>query len=331
MAWGAPKLMDTLAVIFLVVCGLALLWASSIPDLAVMARRSTGPRRGYARLLSLGWRGTPRQWKVLRAGQSLLGAFYFLFLIFVHLLIASDFAMSLVPGWIDAIFPPFQALTGLQAGVATVMVTLFLVRKFGGYERYIYMEQFWALSKILIALTLLWFYFWFAGFVTFWYGRKPEEENVLQLIMIGPYRVAFYAAFFLSFLIPFLTLLWNWVRRSIKGPTIAAAVILVGTFFDKVRLYVASFSFTNQEVVGHPLEEVLPTTGPGVPEFFATRWPEGPDYLVILGGLALPFFIYLLATRVIPVISLWEVKEGYLLSGVKTVLRKRYLVLAKPE
>jgi len=161
--WGAPKLMDTLSMVFLVANGLALLWVSSIPDLALAAQRYTGKRRNLARLLSLQWQGTVRQWKILQAGQGLLGAFYFLFLIFVHFIIASDFAMSMVPGWVDAIFPPFQALSGLQTGIASVMVALFLVRKFGGYERYIYMEQFWALSKLLIALTLLWFYFWFAG------------------------------------------------------------------------------------------------------------------------------------------------------------------------
>ncbi len=329
--WGAPKLLDALAMIFLVVCGLALLWVSSIPDMAVTARRGTGFRQSIARLLSVQWDGTARQWKVLQAAQGLLGAFYFLFLIFVHLLISSDFAMSLVPGWVDAIFPPFQALTGLQTGMATVLVTLFLVRKFGNYDRYIYMEQFWALSKILIALTLLWFYFWFAGFITFWYGRKPVEQNVLQLLMTGPYRVAFYAAFALSFVVPFLILMWNWVRKTVGGPSLAAAVILVGAFFDKIRLYVPAFGFTDDEIREHVLEEVQPATGANVPHFFQTNWPDGSDFMVLIGGLALPVFIYMLATRIIPVISMWEVKEGFMLRGVQTVLRKRYLVLAKPE
>lgn len=335
--WGAPRVMDALAMIFLVINGLALLWASSIPDLALYGKRYGGTRGAIARFLSTGWNGTPIQWKILKAGQGILGGLYWVFLIGVHFMLSSDFAMSMVPGWVDAIFPAFQALAGLQGAVATTMVALYLVRRFGGHEQYIYMEPFWALSKILIGLTLLWFYFWFAGFITFWYGRKPIEINVLQLLMIGPYRVAFYLAIFLTFVVPFLILMWNWVRRTTGGPTLASAVILVGTFMDKIRLYVGAYSFTDQELTDafhHEsafVNEVLPATGPLTPSFFQTNWPDGSDILVIAGGLAMPFFIYLLATKFIPVISIWETKEGYLLSGVKTVLRRRYLVLAKPD
>ncbi len=330
--WGAPKLLDLLAMGFLVLCGLALLWVSSIPDMATMSKKTTGIRGRIARLMSTGWKGTPHQWPVLKAGQGMLGGLYFLLLIYAHFVVSSEFGMSLVPGWLDAIFPAFQALTGLQTGIATVLVTLILVRCLGGYDKYIFMEQFWALSKILIALTLLWFYFWFAGFVTFWYGRKPEEQNILQLLMIGPYRVAFYLGIFLSFAVPFLILMWNSVRRSVKGPAIASAVILVGAFFDKIRLYVATFSFTDAEIASHhTFGEVRPTTGFDVPHYFQTNWPEGPDYLVIIGGLAIPFFVFLVVSKIIPVLSMWEVKEGHLLTTVRTVLRKKYLVLAKPE
>ena len=335
--WGAPRLLDALAMIFLTINGLALLWASSIPDMALYGRRYGGFRGAMARLLSSGWKGTPRQWKILKAGQIALGTFYWIFLIGVVFIISSDFSMSLVPGWLDAIFPAFQALTCLQAGVATTMVALYLVRRIGGHENYIYMEVFWALSKLLIAFTMLWIYFWFAGFITFWYGRKPVEENVLQLIMIGPYRYAFYLAVFLSFVVPFLILMWNWVRRTPAGPTIASAVIICGVFFDKLRLYVGSYSFTNEELeaaLHHNSDFVNKTfaaTGPDIPHFFQTNWPDFTDIMVIIGGLAVPFFAYLIATKLLPVISIWETKEGYLLSSVKTILKRRYLVLAKPD
>ena len=335
--WGAPRLLDALAMIFLVLNGLALLWASSLPDLALYGRRYGGVRGALARLMSRGWKGTPLQWTVLKSGQIALGTFYFIFLIGVVFIISSDFSMALVPGWIDAIFPAFQAITCIQAGIATTMLTLYLVRRFGGHEKYIYMEVFWALSKLLIAFTLLWIYFWFAGFITFWYGRKPVEENVLQLFMIGPYRFAFYLAVFLSFVVPFLILMWNWVRKTPAGPSIASAVIICGVFFDKLRLYVASYSFTNDELAAalhHESEFVnntFPATGADIPHFFVTNWPDYTDIMVILGGLAMPFFVYLIATKFLPVISIWETKEGYLLSSVKTILKRRYLVLAKPD
>ena len=60
----------------------------------------------------------------------ILGAFYFLMLIFTHFVISVDFAMALVPGWIDALFPATHAFNSLQAGVATVIVTMFLFAPF---------------------------------------------------------------------------------------------------------------------------------------------------------------------------------------------------------
>ena len=53
-----------------------------------------------------------------------MARFYFIMLIFVHFLISVDFLMVLVPGWIDALFPITHAANALQAGVATVILTM---------------------------------------------------------------------------------------------------------------------------------------------------------------------------------------------------------------
>ncbi len=50
--WGAPKLLDTLSMVFLVLNGLVLLWVSSIPDLAAAAHSYTGARKSLAHMRS---------------------------------------------------------------------------------------------------------------------------------------------------------------------------------------------------------------------------------------------------------------------------------------
>ena len=42
-------------------------------------------------------------------------------------------------------------------------------------------------------------------------------------------------------------------------------------------------------------------------------------------------FLYLAATRLIPVLSVWETKEGTMYQRMGTLIRGEYLVLAKPE
>ena len=315
---GVPLWWDFFAVLFLVICGLALLILSAIPDMAITAGQDNGLRGRFLGRISGFWRGTESQWNYHRLGLVTLGAFYFMLLVLVHTLINVDFVMSLVPGWVDSILPAHQVLTGLQAAVGSVIVTAFLVRTFGGYKKYIPMETFWSISKILLALSLLWGYFWFAGLITFWYGRQPIEQTVLRTFMFESYRVPFLLNFFFSFLVPLLMLIWNPVRKSVLGPTIAGAFVVLGAFFMMVRLYVPAFGIEN--VAAQALETApLPIT------------PDASDILIILGGVAGAALIYMLASKIFPIMSIWETKEGLLYQRVRPLLRGRYLVLGKPD
>ena len=317
---GAPHTWDLLVVLFLVICGLGLLYTSALPDLAAVRDHGSGFRQRFAARLSSFWSGTRFQWRILYAGIGFLGAFYFLLLVFGHALLSTDLALSLVAGWRDSIFPAFHALSGLQSAVAVVIVTLFVLRTFGGQREHLHLDQFWGLGKILLALSLLWMYFWFAGFVTYWYGRTPVEQNLLKYLMFESYRLPFLMAFSLNFVGPvFLILLWNPFRKSILGPTIAATMILVGTLFDRIRIYGAAFGY-DSEKYGDPIATVPPAILPGAPDIF-----------IIIGGVAGSILIYMLATKLIPVVSLWEMKEDLLLRRVRPFLRRQVTVLGKPD
>ena len=314
----SPHLWDTIAMGLLVVIGLALLYFAAVPDLAAVRDHSTGSRHVWYRRLALGWQGSPRQWKVLQSGISILGGFYFMFLIFTHLMISVDFAMSLIPGWKDAIFPAFHAMSGLHSGVALMLVTMFILRWKGGLKGYLEVDQFWGLSKLLLALSLLWFYFWWSGFFTYWYGRTPAEQSVLKFLMTETYKIPFFLAFVLSFVTPFLILMWNVTRKTTWAPALAGAIVLVGTFFNVLRFYVPAYSIEDSTL--HALEVAPAATTPGL-----------ADVLVIVGGLAGAVLAFMMATRIFPIISMWEMKEGLLLQRVRTLMKIQIKVLAKPE
>ena len=319
---GAPHGWNLFAVLFLVLCGLAILYFSALPDMADTSRHGTGFRARLLSRLAGRWRGTERQWAVQKGALAVLGAFYFMLLVWLHTLISVDFSMALIPGWKDSIFPPFHALTGLQAALGSVLVAAFLLRTVGGYKDYINMEPFWAASKVLLGLTLLWGYFWFAEFNTFWYGRMPIELEVLKLLMFEAYRTAFLLNFFFSFLIPLVLLIWNPFRKSILGPTIAGASAVVGAFFMMVRVYVPAFRI--EDVTAHsltevPREQLLPVL------------PDAWDYMIIIGGIAGVALIWLLGTKLLPPISIWETKEHLQYRVVRPFLRGKYMVHGKPE
>ena len=326
---GAPHVWTALTVGLLAVNGLALLWAGAIPDMAAAQGRASGLRGALYRRLSLDWRGSKRQWHALRAGLGILGAFYFMLLVYTHTVVSFDFAQSLVPAWRDSIFPTYHALIGLQSALATVMVTLFVLRTVGGLREYIGLNQFWSLSKIMLATTLLWGYFWWSGFLVYWYGRTPVEQNILHLFMLGPYRPLFFTVFAFSFLVPaFGLLIWNPIRKSIVGPTVAASFILVGAFLERIRVYVASYSVGLEGQEGRIDLHAAPA------EFVQTVsvvMPRGADLLMLLGALAGAVLLYLLATRLLPTVNIWETKEGMLLQQVRPFKRTELKVIAKSE
>jgi molybdopterin-containing oxidoreductase family membrane subunit len=312
---GAPHLWDGVAVVTFAILGLALLYLTSLPDLA--ARRDVG-RSSLARTLSLGWTGTTRQWQLLSGGMVVLGAFYLIMLVFMHLLIASDFAISLVPGWNSAVFAPYHAVTSLQAAIATTLLLAAAMRSFGGLERYIGLDAFWSAAKPMLALSLLFFYFTWSEFLIPWYGRRPEEQFLLETLMFGPRLPLFILAFLLCFILPFALLIWNRIRVSINGPTFVAALILVGNFIDRMRIYGASWSVAGP--VGQHLEHPPDAVFPG-----------GAEIMVIVGAIAAVGVLYLLALRIVPPISIWEFKNGLLLRVEVPYLRRDVAVVAKPR
>ena len=327
---GAPVWWDLFAVIFLVMCGLAILWVSARPDMKALAQRGTGWRPKLLSKMAMGWEGTERDWKLQGSSLALLGAFYFMLLIFVHMLVSLDFALSLVPGWKDSIFAPYHALTGLQAASGTILITLFVMRTYGGYREYIGIGPFWSFSKILLGLTLLWGYFWFSEFMTFWYGRDPTEQSVIKLVMFESYRNIFILNVFFSFLIPLSMLIFNGVRRSVIGPTIAGASVVIGAYFMMVRLYVPAFNIPQADMGRHSIADFEAAAGQ-IPVQLLPVGPDVWDVFMVLGGLAAVALIFLLGTRLLPVMSMWETKEGLLYIVYRPFMKGRYTVLGKPD
>lgn len=301
----------------LVLIGLAFMLTLAVPDLAAVRNHMPNTFRGrLAKALSFGWTGNTRQWRVLHSGVMLIGAFYLLLYPTVQTLMQSDFQAGLIPGMKDAIAPATAVLNALQGAVGMTLVVMYLMRRFGGYGRYFELDQFWALAKPLLAFSLLWFYFWWASFITFWYGRQPGETEVIRLLILDSYRLPLMASFFLNFLGPLVALIWNPVRRSIWGPALIGAGIVVGALINNIRWYVAAFS------IDDPSQHVLRPLPPG-------QFPGTADALIVIGGIAGCVFLFMLVSKVIPVVSIWEVGEGLHLTKVRRFLGRHLRVIAK--
>ena len=63
----------------------------------------------------------------------------------------------------------------------------------------------------------------------------------------------------------------------------------------------------------------------------AANFPDLADVLLLIGVAGAVVFLYSLSSRLIPPLSLWELKEGQLLTRVRSVIRNEVVVIGKPE
>lgn len=315
----SPWLWDGLLVLGTVICGYLFLWYSSIPDLAIVRDQRDGAARGWIARLALGWRGSHREWRTFEKFVNNIGVLYVFFYVATMTVLASDFIIAMIPGYFTAIFPAYFTITSFEAGIALTIVTMAALRRWGGAEDFIGLEQFWALGKLQLAFGLLWFYFWWSEFIIFWYGRTEREINVLNYLVAQVYRWPFILTFVLCFLAPLLLLMWNPIRRSIKGPTVVAILVLIGNLIDRIRLVSAGFSVPN--ITERELHTPLP----------AMYFPNVIDLLILLGAVAGALALVLLALRALPFPSIAEVTGGLWLRRHLPFKHTRVITIGKPE
>ena len=316
----SPHFWSTLGLVLLLLTGIALFYSAAIPDFASMRDHSTGWRQRWGKRLARGWVGTNGQWRTLRMRIGMFGTFYFMILVFVNFLITTDFGQSLVPGWRDAIFPIYHTISSMQAGVAGVVIALWAARRYMHLEKFVHVDAFWSLGRLLFALTLLWVYFFYSSFIVFWYGRSETDAATLDLLIRGPMMYVFIAGMVLIWFVPWWILIWNRVRRSVNGMAIGASVILVGVLLDRIRIFVPAWSVPPDQIHEKWLTEIPDTV-----------YPDVFDVLIMAGGISLAALIILLMTRVIPVLSVWQVQEFNLLSKPIKYMRGHATLVAKPD
>jgi len=315
----SPHIWTSIAMIAFILTALALLWINARPDFAILRDNSKGKNKIYS-TLAWGWVGSTRQWNSLRQRLSILGIFYFMLLVTVHFCLASDFLMTLIPGWVDSLYPATQAHNAIQGGVAILIIAVFIAWKWGGYQEYLGLDQFWGLGKLLFGISLLWVWFFISSLMVLWYGKKPNERDVLQILMFGKYLPVFLGTIFFVFIVPFAILMLNNVRKSFYGPPIIAISVLIGNFLDRYRHYSSAYSLDRS------IDENTHRFA-NLPEIFV---PSIVDMMVILGAIAIPVFIILFITKYVPIISLWENREYILYGSHEKYHHTEVLVEGKP-
>ena len=188
---------------------------------------ATGLRKKIYRVLALGWQGTPRQWQRLEIAMHIMAVVIVPVAVSVHTIVSWDFSMTPVPMWHSSIFGPYFVAGAIFSGIAALILAMALLRKFLHLEEYLRPIHFQNLGKLLLTMSLLWFYFTFAERLTAWYGNSPPEMAVFWESIRKQFAPIFWTMVVCNFIIP-VPILAIKRLRTITGTAIASATVVVG-------------------------------------------------------------------------------------------------------
>jgi Ni/Fe-hydrogenase subunit HybB-like protein len=257
--------------------------------MALIRDRATGLRKKIYSIAAIGWRGTPKQWHRLESAMHIMAIAVIPVAVSVHSIVSWDFAMAPVPMWHSTIFAPYFVAGAIFSGIAALIIAMALLRRFLHLEEYLLRVHFENLGKLLLVMSLLWFYFVFAERLTAWYGNEPSEMTVFWVTQTGSYSPLFWLMVFCNFLVPFPILAIKKLR-TITGTVIASIGVVIGMWLERLLIIVPSLS-----------HKYLPYS-------WGTYRPTWVEITITAGTFAGMAMLYMLFAKTVPIISIWELK-----------------------
>ena len=296
--YQSPLLWDATSISAYLTASLTYLYLPMIPDIAILRDR-LGKWKLFYSVLALGWTGTEQQQRVLNRAIAIMCVIVIPVAVSVHTVVSFVFSMTLQPMWHSTIFGPYFVVGAIFSGIAALIVAMILFRKAYRLEPYLKPIHFRYLGQLLLIMSLLWFYFTFAEYLTGYYGAEPEEMKIFWSKFSGPFWPFFWAMVLCNLFIP-LACLVRLGRRTVGKVLAASLSIIVGMWLERFIIVVPTLSIPR---LPFPQTIYVPT------------WVELGEFA---GSLALFALFYLLFTKVFPIISIWEIREGRV-EGVKEV------------
>jgi len=286
----SPLLWDVSSITVYLTASSIYLYLPLIPDIAIL-RDHGGKFQWFYRILALGWKGTKKQQHLLEKGISFMAILVIPVAVSVHTVVSFVFAMTIQPMWHTAIFGPYFVAGAIFSGIAALIVAMNLIRKVYHLEEYLRPVHFNHLGILLLIMTLLWFYFTFTEYLTTYYGGEPIHMTIFWNKFTGRFTPYFWGMFLFCFVIP-LPILSMKKTRTPYGTLVASISVIIGMWLERYVIIVPTLSHPRL-----PNETVL----------YSPTWVE---WSIFAGCLAFFVLLYMIFTKLFPIVSIWEVREG---------------------
>jgi molybdopterin-containing oxidoreductase family membrane subunit len=269
----------------------ALFWfVGLIPDLATLRDRATNPvRKKIFGILSMGWRGSARQWKHYELAYLLLAGLSTPLVLSVHSIVSFDFATSNLPGWHTTIFPPYFVAGAIFSGFAMVINLMVVARWSYNLQDLITIKHLENMCKVILATGMIVGFAYGTEFFIAWYSGNEYERFAFINRAFGPYWWAYWSMLTCNVLSP--QLFWfKKIRTSPAAMFVIAIFVNIGMWFERFVIIATSLH-----------RDFLPASW----GYFKPTWVDIGTYA---GTIGLFLTLFLLFLRFLPAIAVSEVK-----------------------
>ena len=286
----SPLMWDVFAVTTYFTVSLLFWFTGLVPDLATLRDRAKSlPIRRLFGVLSLGWRGAARHWERYEEAYLLLAGLSTPLVLSVHTVVSFDFTIGIIPGWHSTIFPPYFVAGAIYAGFAMVLTLAVPLRVLYHLEDFLTMRHLENMGKVMLVTGLIVGYgYVFEAFFA-WYSSNTYEQYMIYNRMFGPYWAFYWALILCNIVMP--QLLW---KKSIRT---SPAMLFFISMFVNVGMWLERFEI----VVTSLHRDFLPSS-------WGWYWPTRWDIMTFFGTIGLFVMLFFLFIRVLPMISIFEMR-----------------------
>ncbi len=286
----SPLLWDVFAVSTYLTISAVFWFVGLLPDLATLRDTSKKPwqQKVYG-MLAMGWRGSARHWQRFEKASLLLAGLATPLVLSVHTVVSFDFAVSMIPGWHTTIFPPYFVAGAIYSGFAMVLTLMIPVRQFYGLDDIITLRHLNNMAKVALSTGMIVAYGYSMEAFFAYFSADKFEKFMMWNRMTGPYAMFYWALILCNILIP--QSLWS--KKVRTSPLIlwcVSIVINIGMWLERFVIVITSLH-----------RDFLPSSW----GYYApTIW----DWAVFVGTLGLFMTLIFLFVRVLPLITIFELR-----------------------